>query len=70
MARQPEIVKIASSPLEKTNISAGKIRNYLALCVYAARDKDQVSFNYSYSKLTVCLKEFRERVDAMLSEIE
>lgn len=70
MARQPEIVKIASSPLEKTNISAGKIRNYLALCVYAARDRDYGTFDNNYKRLVTCLQEFHDRVNIMLSEDE
>lgn len=62
MARQPEIIKIAKSETDKANITAGKIRNYLALCIYAVRDDDKDKFRESYDQLVAEVEDLDRRV--------
>lgn len=62
MARQPEIIKIAKSETDKANITAGKIRNYLALCIYAVRDDDKDKFRESYDQLVAEVEDLKRRV--------
>lgn len=62
MARQPEIIKIAKSDNDKANITAGKIRNYLALCIYAVRDDDKDKFQESYDQLVAEVEDLDRRV--------
>lgn len=62
MARQPEIIKIAKSETDKANITAGKIRNYLALCIYAVRDDDKEEFRESYDQLVTEVEDLERRV--------
>lgn len=62
MARQPEIIKIAKSETDKANITAGKIRNYLALCIYAVRDDDKDKFRESYDQLVTEVEDLKRRV--------
>lgn len=62
MARQPEIIKIAKSETDKANITAGKIRNYLALCIYAVRDNDKNEFRESYDQLVAEVEDLDRRV--------
>lgn len=62
MARQPEIIKIAKSETDKANITAGKIRNYLALCIYAVRDDDKDKFRESYDQLVAEVEDLERRV--------
>lgn len=62
MARQPEIIKIAKSETDKANITAGKIRNYLALCIYAVRDNDKDKFRESYDQLVAEVEDLKRRV--------
>lgn len=68
MARQPEIVKIAKSETDKANITAGKIRNYLALCVYAVRDNDRAKFKESYDQLLAEVEDLKKRVGRVFDE--
>lgn len=62
MARQPEIIKIAKSETDKANITAGRIRNYLALCIYAVRDDDKEKFRESYDQLVAEVEDLKRRV--------
>lgn len=62
MARQPEIIKIAKSETDKANITAGKIRNYLALCIYSVRDDDKEKFQEAYDQLVAEVEDLERRV--------
>lgn len=68
MARQPEIIKIAKSETDKANITAGKIRNYLALCIYAVRDDDKDKFRESYDQLVAEVEDLDRRVGKVFDE--
>lgn len=62
MARQPEIIKLAKSDTDKANITAGKIRNYLALCIYSVRDDKKDDFDEAYESLIAEVEELKARV--------
>lgn len=70
MARQPEVIKIAKSETDKANIAAGKIRNYLALCVYSVRDRDQKAYEDAFEQLVQWTDELDERIRVILAENE
>lgn len=65
MARQPEIIKLAKSDTDKANITAGKIRNYLALCIYSVRDDKKDDFDEAYKSLVAEVTELKLRVKAV-----
>lgn len=66
MARQAELIKIAKSDTDRANIAAGKIRNYLALAVYSARDRDVDSLNSAVENLREWVSEFDDRAHAAI----
>lgn len=68
MARQPEVIKIARTETDKANITAGKIRNYLALCIYAVRDDDKAKFKESYDQLLTEVEDLKKRVSRVFDE--
>ena len=68
MARQPEVIKIAKTDTDKANITAGKIRNYLALCIYAVRDDDKDKFEESYGQLVVEVEDLKRRIGKVFDE--
>lgn len=70
MARQPEVIKIAKSETDKANIAAGKIRNFLALCVYSVRDKDEVAYQKAYDELVEWTDELDTRIRRIFAESE
>lgn len=68
MARQPEVIKIAKSETDKANITAGEIRNFLALCIYAVRDDDKDKFDKAYNHLVTEVDELKRRVNKVFDE--
>lgn len=68
MARQPEVIKIAKTETDKANITAGKIRNYLALCIYAVRDDDKNKFEESYDQLVAEVDDLKRRIGRVFDE--
>lgn len=70
MARTAETIKIAKSETDRANIAAGMIRSHLAICVYAARDKDQEAYKQAISGLVSWTREFDIRVKAVMSDAE
>lgn len=68
MARQPEVIKIAKTETDKANITAGKIRNYLALCIYAVRDNDKDKFKESYDYLVAEVGDLKCRINRVFDE--
>ena len=68
MARQPEVIKLAKSETDKANITAGKIRNYLALCIYAVRDNDKNKFEESYDQLVDEVEDLKRRIGKVFDE--
>lgn len=68
MARQPEVIKIAKTETDKANITAGMIRNYLALCIYAVRDNDKDKFKESYDYLVTEVEDLKCRVNRVFDE--
>lgn len=68
MARQPEVIKLAKTETDKANITAGKIRNYLALCIYAVRDDDKDKFEESYDQLVAEVEDLERRIGKVFDE--
>ena len=66
MARTAETIKIAKTETDKANIAAGMIRSHLAICVYAARDKDEKAYEKAIAELISWTREFNNRVRMVL----
>lgn len=66
MARTAETIKIAKSETDEANIAAGMIRSHLAICVYAARDRDIESYEKGIGELKEWIDKFDARVKKIL----
>ena len=66
MARTAVTIKIAKSETDKANIAAGMIRSHLAICVYAARDRDEKAYEKAIAGLISWTREFNDRVKTVL----